>query len=58
MIDETHRKQVQSGERFEFGKNWKKFLHKFSDEDVLDAQNSLKSMLGVGTLQGKRFLVV
>ena len=35
-----------------------KFLRKFSDEDLLDAQNSLKSMLGVGTLQGKRFLDV
>ena len=58
MIDETHIKQVQSGERFEFGKNWKNYLYKFSDEDLLDAQDSQKRSPGVGTLQGKRFLVV
>ena len=37
----------------------KNFCSKFSDEDLLDAQNSLKSMLGVRNASGqKRFLDV
>ena len=56
MVYETHSEQVKAGNRFEFGKNWKNFLAKLSDERVLEAESSIRSMLEVETLQGKTFL--
>lgn len=42
--------------RFEFGKNWSHFLGVLDDERILEAEKSLKNMLGVENLKGKRFL--
>src|ERR1043166_1599074 len=51
-----HRVEVESGERFEFGKNWSAFLAILDDERIAKAEVSLKEMLEVETLEGKTFL--
>lgn len=43
-------------DRFEFGKNWRAFLAELDDDRIAQAVTSLKSMLGVQSLAGKRFL--
>jgi 2-polyprenyl-6-hydroxyphenyl methylase/3-demethylubiquinone-9 3-methyltransferase len=51
-----HSKEVASGQRFEFGANWARFLTVVNDERVAHAEASLKRMLKVEDLHGKRFL--
>ena len=48
--------EVSQGDRFEFGKNWQKFLSVLSDERINEAEKSLKETLGYETLSGKTFL--
>ncbi len=55
-IAEQHGREVASGERFEFGKNWSAFLSVLDDERIATAVESLKEMLEVETLEGKTFL--
>ncbi len=49
-------KEIESGNRFEFGKNWSMFLKQINDQRVEDAENSLRNMLEVDNLAGIRFL--
>lgn len=42
--------------RFEFGKNWSKFLQLLDEERIIKAEQSLLEMLEVKTLEGKTFL--
>lgn len=42
--------------RFEFGKNWSRFLSVLCEERILIAEKSLKDMLRVNNLRGKTFL--
>jgi 2-polyprenyl-3-methyl-5-hydroxy-6-metoxy-1,4-benzoquinol methylase len=51
-------KDVASGQRFEFGKNWQRFLSVLDEERVAEAERSLTEMLGMSTLAGKTFLDV
>ncbi len=51
-----HAAEVASSERFEFGANWAQFLNVLNDERIVLAEQSLRTMLGVSDLQGKRFL--
>lgn len=44
--------------RFEFGKNWQRFLQVLTPERISIAEASLKDMLGVSDLAGKSFLDV
>ncbi len=55
-IAQQHRKEVESGERFEFGKNWSAFLAHLSEERIFKAEESLREMLEAETLAGKTFL--
>ena len=48
--------EVSSKQRFEFGKNWKGFINKLTDERIQHAEISLKDMLKVDNLKGKTFL--
>lgn len=48
--------EVREGKRFEFGKNWKAFLETLDDDRIARAENSLKTMLGVESLEGKSFI--
>lgn len=54
----THANEVDKGERFEFGANWAQFLNVLNDERIELAEQSLRTMLGVTDLEGKRFLDV
>jgi 2-polyprenyl-3-methyl-5-hydroxy-6-metoxy-1,4-benzoquinol methylase len=51
-------KERASGHRFEFGKNWSRFLTVINDERIAEAEESLKEMLEVEGLKGKNFLDV
>jgi 2-polyprenyl-6-hydroxyphenyl methylase/3-demethylubiquinone-9 3-methyltransferase len=51
-----HRTEVSSGKRFEFGKNWARFLRKLNDRRLALAEQSLKKMLDTERLDGKSFL--
>lgn len=50
--------QVERGARFEFGANWSAFLDVLDDERILEAENSLRKMLGRDDLRGLSFLDV
>ena len=51
-----HAEEVARGERFEFGKNWSRFLEGVRDEHVVTAESSLKRMLEIDSLAGLSFL--
>jgi len=51
-----HASEIQSGERFEFGKNWGLFLENLTNEGIHRAEESLREMLGGDSLDGKTFL--
>jgi 2-polyprenyl-6-hydroxyphenyl methylase/3-demethylubiquinone-9 3-methyltransferase len=42
--------------RFEFGKNWQRFLSILDEDRILEAQSSLRQMMEVDNLHGKSFL--
>jgi 2-polyprenyl-3-methyl-5-hydroxy-6-metoxy-1,4-benzoquinol methylase len=56
MKEQEHKIQVQKGERFEFGKNWKAFLSVLTNDRIEIAKQSLVNMLGYDDLTGKTFL--
>ena len=51
-----HAAEVAEGSRFEFGKNWSRFLGLLDDDRILEAENSLKRMLATERLEGKTFV--
>jgi 2-polyprenyl-3-methyl-5-hydroxy-6-metoxy-1,4-benzoquinol methylase len=51
-----HQKEIAEGTRFEFGKNWSRFLSCLNEQRVVAAEASLKQMLEVRDLAGERFL--
>lgn len=55
-IAQQHEREVASGARFEFGKNWSAFLGVLDEERIAKAEESLKHMLEVEDLTGKTFL--
>jgi 2-polyprenyl-3-methyl-5-hydroxy-6-metoxy-1,4-benzoquinol methylase len=52
----SHAVEVARGERFEFGKNWTRFLSTLNEPKIVKAEESLQRMLEVTDLRGKRFL--
>ena len=52
----SYRKDIEEGRRFTFGKNWTRFLKDLDEERIMQAEISLKQMLGIETLDGKTFL--
>jgi 2-polyprenyl-6-hydroxyphenyl methylase/3-demethylubiquinone-9 3-methyltransferase len=54
-MNERIRKQI-SGYRFEFGKNWERFLSVLNEERISEAEKSLKQMLEIDDLREKSFL--
>jgi 2-polyprenyl-3-methyl-5-hydroxy-6-metoxy-1,4-benzoquinol methylase len=53
-----HQVEVDQGERFQFGKNWARFLGVLDDDRIREAERSLGEMLGVTRLDGKTFIDV
>lgn len=56
MSNSAHALQIASGDRFKFGQNWSRFLTLVDEPRVLEAEQSLKQMLGVEDLNGKSFV--
>jgi len=52
----THAIEIAHGERFEFGKNWSRFLDVLDDARIARAEESLEQMLEVADLEGRSFL--
>lgn len=52
----THASEIERGERFAFGENWSRFLDVLDESRIARAEESLREMLEVDTLEGKRFL--
>lgn len=52
----AHEREVASGERFEFGKNWTRFLQLINESRIRQAEQSLSLMLRQDSLEGKTFL--
>jgi 2-polyprenyl-3-methyl-5-hydroxy-6-metoxy-1,4-benzoquinol methylase len=51
-----HASEVASGNRFEFGKNWSRFLALLDESRIVSAEESLKGMLECEDLRGRSFL--
>lgn len=58
MTTSQHAIELSQGHRFAFGENWSKYLANVTPERVERAVESLRVLLGEGSLQGKRFLDV
>jgi SAM-dependent methyltransferase len=54
----AHQAEVSSGQRFEFGANWARFLEQLDDQRIQVAEDSLKRLLQITDLRSKRFLDV
>src|SRR5438876_1807533 len=52
----THAIEIARGERFEFGKNWSRFLILPDEPRIVRAEQSLKQMLEIDSLEGRSFL--
>ena len=52
----SHLQEISHGERFEFGANWTRFLTVLDDFRIAQAEQSLRTMLGVESLIGRNFL--
>lgn len=55
-IEQQHSAEIEKGERFEFGKNWSRFLELLNEERILKAEESLREMMEIENLKGKTFL--
>jgi 2-polyprenyl-3-methyl-5-hydroxy-6-metoxy-1,4-benzoquinol methylase len=54
----TFAREVASRERFEFGKNWQRFLSVLDEDRILAAEKSLTELLEVTDLRGQSFVDV
>jgi 2-polyprenyl-6-hydroxyphenyl methylase/3-demethylubiquinone-9 3-methyltransferase len=57
-VEGSHGAEVAAGERFEFGKNWSRFLANLDDSKIAAAQATLANMLQCSSLDGLSFLDV
>src|SRR6202051_1144836 len=55
-LTEARGEEVDSGERFQVGRNGSQFLESLNDEQIGRAEESLKQMLNAESLRGKSFL--
>jgi 2-polyprenyl-6-hydroxyphenyl methylase/3-demethylubiquinone-9 3-methyltransferase len=53
---DAHAREVSRGERFEFGRNWARFLSVLDEERIGAAERALQEMLERDRLNGLRFL--
>jgi len=54
----VHAAETASGERFEFGKNWSRFLALLDEQRINEAEESLRQWLAVENLQDLNFVDV
>jgi 2-polyprenyl-3-methyl-5-hydroxy-6-metoxy-1,4-benzoquinol methylase len=53
---DQHEHEVARGERFEFGRNWQRFLARIDEARIAGAERSLQQLLDRETLVGQTFL--
>ena len=53
-----HALEVERGERFRFGENWRRFLEQLDDRRIAEAERSLTESLAVTSLAGRSFIDV
>jgi 2-polyprenyl-3-methyl-5-hydroxy-6-metoxy-1,4-benzoquinol methylase len=53
---DPHQLEVARGERFEFGRNWRRFLARIDEPRIVEAERSLKQLLDRESLVGQTFL--
>ena len=53
---DSHAEEVATGQRFEFGRNWSRFLALLDEQRIASAVSSLQQMLNVEQLDEKSFL--
>lgn len=53
-----NRAQISSGQRFAFGRNWRRFLTRLNESRIAEAEKSLCAKLHVADLRGKSFVDV
>ena len=56
IVKSNWRKEVLSGRRFKFGKNWKYFLQSLSEDKITAAIKSMQEYLEIQSLERKTFL--
>lgn len=56
MSVKSFRKEINNKKRFKFGRNWKQFLVFLNEDRIKAAEESLKEMLKLDSLEGKSFL--
>lgn len=56
VTSDEARQEIEAGDRFAFGSNWRAFLEVLDDERISVATTALSEMLGVEHLSGQRFL--
>jgi len=54
-LNDNVAEQIASGERFAFGRNWRRFLDDLDDQRVQDAKSALCEFLECGSLDGSSF---
>lgn len=54
----SHAEEVARGDRFAFGENWTRFLGLLDEERIQQAEQSLRDMLEVRSLEGRTFVDV
>jgi len=57
-LQQINHDEIARGERFEFGENWNLFLASLNEGRIHAAEKSLKGMLEVESLAGRKFLDV
>jgi len=57
-VSQDHAAEIEAGQRFAFGENWRRFLESLSEERILEAERSLREMLELPSLAGLSFLDV
>ena len=55
---QTHKEEVDKGDRYPFGENWARFLSVLDEDRIHKAVQSLQHMLSVDRLDGQNFLDV
>jgi 2-polyprenyl-6-hydroxyphenyl methylase/3-demethylubiquinone-9 3-methyltransferase len=56
VLGKRHAQEIAGGERFAFGKNWKRFLETIDEDRIAEARISLQRMLSLEQLGGQSFL--
>lgn len=49
-------KEIEQLQRFQFGKNWQRFLAQLTEERIHEAERSLRDKLHINSLEGKTFI--